>query len=452
MKTSLSKRCRTALGLCVAVWSLAAGADTGFIVKNTQSASGKSYGWPANFTFTQHFIAAEGGTPTELAINMGNNQNPYNMHMAMDVAGRRVYDHHFAGLKQRSSDWATSFPISGMTWTIRKGDVVTISLTPNTMVGMEPVLVDNPAWPRAELKGYGRVALRFSVKTAQARVTITPPALGAVAWAEGMSCGAACAFDANLGTIVTLHAKPAAGNRLVSWGPPCKGSDVTCEIMIFAGMAPMAPVTATFARIPVIAAWDRDGVPLTDGMVVMVKDNYTGKFLSTNTAATNGVGLSNTAITLDKLTDAEKWKVSASERIDWAILNKATYQGYMLRLTNLANDKVIYSGDSRSVGGGTMAGKPWTQMTGSEQGNQSRYFFRVRRYDGGTQSAVTVRGDNSQAWLDGAWSYTGNPYNHFCQNSTPQATGAAAATMNCIYYDPSRQSYPEAISTIYYQK
>jgi hypothetical protein len=178
MKTSLSKRCRTALGLCVAVWSLAAGADTGFIVKNTQSASGKSYGWPANFTFTQHFIAAEGGTPTELAINMGNNQNPYNMHMAMDVAGRRVYDHHFAGLKQRSSDWATSFPISGMTWTIRKGDVVTISLTPNTMVGMEPVLVDNPAWPRAELKGYGRVALRFYVKTAQARVTITPPGAG----------------------------------------------------------------------------------------------------------------------------------------------------------------------------------------------------------------------------------------------------------------------------------
>lgn len=449
MKTSSSRRCRTALGLFLLLGSMAASADTGFIVKNTQSASGKSYGWPANYTFTQQFTAAEGGSPTELAVNMGNNQNPYSMHVTVDAGGQRVYDNNFTGLKQRSSDWATSFPMSGVSRPIRKGEVVKISLTPNTLVGMEPIFVDNPAWPRAELKGYGQVALRFYLKTAQARVTITAPTLGAVAWSEGMSCGAACAFDANVGTSVTLHAKPDSGNRLVSWGGPCTGNAATCAITVAAGMA---PVTASFERIPVIAAWDRDAVPLTDGMVVMVKDNYTGKFLSTNTAASYGVGMSNTPLTLDKLTDAEKWKVSASQRIDWAIFGKATYQGYMLRLTNLANNKVIYSGDSRSVGGGTMAGKPWAQMTGSEQGQQSQYIFRVRRYDSGTSSTLTVGGDNSQAWIDAAWSYSGNPYNHFCQNSTPQAAGAGAAMMYCIYFDPKRQYYPEAISTIYYQK
>src|SRR5579862_6117855 len=163
-----------AILMAVLVGGVAA-ADTGNLANNKNLSSGKSYGWPANYTFTQQFTAQESGVPEELAVNMGNNQNPYGMQVTIDAGGQRIYDNKFTGMKQRSSDWATSFPLSGVRAAIKRGDVVKISMTPDRLVGMEPILVDNAAWPRAELQGYGKVALKFYLRAALAEVKATAP-------------------------------------------------------------------------------------------------------------------------------------------------------------------------------------------------------------------------------------------------------------------------------------
>ncbi|MBF0547994.1 MAG: hypothetical protein HQM08_26390 [Candidatus Riflebacteria bacterium] len=94
---------------------------------------------------------------------MGNNQNPYGMKMTLSVGAEKLFENNFSGLKQRSSDWATVYPISGISRVLKAGEVVTLTMVPTQGVGMEPILQDNPDWPRSELKGYGKVALRFFV-------------------------------------------------------------------------------------------------------------------------------------------------------------------------------------------------------------------------------------------------------------------------------------------------
>ena len=229
--------------------SAAAMADTGYLANNKNLSSGKSYGWPAGYEFKQQFTAQENGVPEELAVNMGNNQNPYGMRVAIDVGGQRIYDNTFAGLKQRPSDWATSFPLAGVRGAIRRGDVVTITMKPDQQVGMEPILVDNPAWPRAELRGYGKVALKFYLRAAMADVKATAPVGGAIAWPDGTTCGTACTAKLNFGSTAVLTAQPAGANKLKSWSGPCTGTAPTCGFVVAPGLA---PVSAEMELVPTV--------------------------------------------------------------------------------------------------------------------------------------------------------------------------------------------------------
>lgn len=123
--------------------------------------SGRSWAFGAGITFAQRFKAKEGGIPTELGVRMGNNQTPYSVHLRLAVDGVGMLARTYTGLVQRRSDWATVFDISGITARIPAGAWVTVSLTPDTEIGIEPIFSHDPEVPQGELARYGSMAARF---------------------------------------------------------------------------------------------------------------------------------------------------------------------------------------------------------------------------------------------------------------------------------------------------
>jgi len=185
-------------------------AMTGFAITNTTNVGGRSFAWQANYTFNQTFKAQETGYPVELAVNGGNNQNPMSFRLVITASGQTIFDKAYSGLRQRSSDWATSFPISGTSRAIRAGETVVLSLTPSQQLGVEPIQIDNPNWPRFNLPGYGPIALRFYVKLAQATFTVNAPANGSLAWQDGTTCdrGKSCSKTVNVGAPLNFTVMP----------------------------------------------------------------------------------------------------------------------------------------------------------------------------------------------------------------------------------------------------
>jgi uncharacterized repeat protein (TIGR03803 family) len=141
--------------------------QTPFAITNTSNVGGSFYAWPKDYSFKQVFKAQETGYPVELAVNGGNNQNPMSFRLVISASDEEIFVKDYTGLTQRSSDWATSFPISGLTRPIKAGETVELSLTPSQSLGVEPLLIDNANWPRYPLPGYGDIALRFYVKLAE---------------------------------------------------------------------------------------------------------------------------------------------------------------------------------------------------------------------------------------------------------------------------------------------
>jgi hypothetical protein len=141
--------------------------QTPFAITNTSNVGGSFYLWPKDYSFKQVFKAQETGYPVELAVNGGNNQNPMSFRLVISASDEEIFVKDYTGLTQRSSDWATSFPISGLTRPIKAGETVELSLTPSQSLGVEPLLIDNANWPRYPLPGYGDIALRFYVKLAE---------------------------------------------------------------------------------------------------------------------------------------------------------------------------------------------------------------------------------------------------------------------------------------------
>jgi hypothetical protein len=170
-------------------------AMTGFAITNTTNVGGRSFAWQANYTFNQTFKAQETGYPVELAVNGGNNQNPMSFRLVITASGQTIFDKAYSGLRQRSSDWATSFPISGTSRAIRAGETVVLSLTPSQQLGVEPIQIDNPNWP---------------VKLAQATFTVNAPANGSLAWQDGTTCdrGTSCSKTVNVGAPLNFTVMP----------------------------------------------------------------------------------------------------------------------------------------------------------------------------------------------------------------------------------------------------
>jgi len=75
------------------------------------------------------------------------------------------------------------------------------------------------------------------------RLDVATAGPGSVSSDDGaISCGARCAADLNIGTVVVLEASPDPGNKLTEWGGACQGSAPTCQVT----MDQARSVTAAF--------------------------------------------------------------------------------------------------------------------------------------------------------------------------------------------------------------
>lgn len=78
-------------------------------------------------------------------------------------------------------------------------------------------------------------------------VAVTLAGNGGVSSADKViSCGNKCSGTYNLGTVVTLTAKPASNNTFVGWSGACTGAQLTCSVTVNNSLS----VTATFAAAP----------------------------------------------------------------------------------------------------------------------------------------------------------------------------------------------------------
>lgn len=112
------------------------------IIRSTMGRGGSADGLNAGATFTQTFIAKGSGVPKELGVVMGINQNPFNCKVTVSVRGQKVFDKTYAGVKQRTSDWAAVFPLTEMTAHVNAGDTVTFTVTPDTNISFSSVFND----------------------------------------------------------------------------------------------------------------------------------------------------------------------------------------------------------------------------------------------------------------------------------------------------------------------
>jgi hypothetical protein len=139
--------------------------------------SGRSFALQAHAPFTQLFRARATGVPTELGVRMGANQNPYGVRLELAVNGAKVLDRTFTGCRQRTSDWATVFSFPDVTAPIRAGDRIAFTITTDMEIGIEPLFLGDPDYPRGTLKGYGDVTARFYLSgTSTVQPAPAPPA------------------------------------------------------------------------------------------------------------------------------------------------------------------------------------------------------------------------------------------------------------------------------------
>ena len=144
-------------------------------VLSTMDQGHSDFAWELGQTFTQEFTVQASGFPVELGVRMGSNQNPYHARVIIQRDGVVLLDHVFLDKVQRFSDWATVFPLKGINTAFQVGDKIKVSIMPYISTGFAAVLVDNPNWPRADIKGYGKVALKFYVQGAAAPDTSPYP-------------------------------------------------------------------------------------------------------------------------------------------------------------------------------------------------------------------------------------------------------------------------------------
>ncbi len=126
-----------------------------------EQSSHVSWGFQAGATFEQLFKAAATGRPTELGVRMGNNQNPFSMMLRIYNNDQLLFERNYTGLTQRTSDWAVVFDLGGLNAAVQAGSWVRLSLTPDTLIGIEPIFSQDPNIPQGELPGYGKMAARF---------------------------------------------------------------------------------------------------------------------------------------------------------------------------------------------------------------------------------------------------------------------------------------------------
>ena len=136
----------------------------GDLFNTTPWGTGSTIIFRAGATFTQRFQAAISSLPVELAVRMGSNQNRYGARVEIRVNDQLHYSRDYIDLTQRTSDWATVFPILDFPATVRAGDWVSVSITPDRDTGIAMLNVDNPQCPRGTLASGASFVACFSLR------------------------------------------------------------------------------------------------------------------------------------------------------------------------------------------------------------------------------------------------------------------------------------------------
>lgn len=117
-----------------------------------------AFAFPANQTFTQTFVAAAPGYPTEFGMNMGAStfRALYSARLQFSAGGAPIFDRIFNACQQRDGDFVTPFDLTGLVAPLRAGESVTFSITPLGSVSchMGPLLFDIPNVQKGYMANY----------------------------------------------------------------------------------------------------------------------------------------------------------------------------------------------------------------------------------------------------------------------------------------------------------
>lgn len=97
-------------------------------------------------------MAVREGYISEIGVYMGLNTIPYEATLVIGVNGHQVFANVYKGLKQRSSDWATVFPVTGSNAHVKHGDTITITIAPYAARHLCPI---DEGQSRLALPAYG---------------------------------------------------------------------------------------------------------------------------------------------------------------------------------------------------------------------------------------------------------------------------------------------------------
>ena len=333
-------------------------------------ASGRTFVTPANHTFTQKFTAKTTGYITEVGVVMGMMHMPWNARVTLDAGGARLLDQNYTGMTQRREDGIAVFPITGMTKLVNAGEVVSFSVTPDIEVQLEPVLVDNTDWPRAELPDYGRVALEFYVLADPAvTITATAPAGGKIAF-DALDCGAKCTATVRAGIQATLTAVPKTESTFVSWGGACAGQANPCKLTVSANTA----VTAKFKQPPVIK-WTRD-IQLDNGMRIAIREPG-GQFIAGDGCTRNNPPTFGFVETMENLSLRSVFTLSNVRGLGGNCFGTNQSAGYAAHLTMAdGSGRVVFRGTGANGAGN---GSPSLRSRGPDEVD---FEFRLCQHPG----------------------------------------------------------------------
>ena len=117
--------------------------------------------WDKDLWWAQDTVANHDGYISEIGVYMGLNAVPYAATVVINVNGQKVFAKGYTGLKQRSSDWATVFPVTGTNVHVKHGDTITLSIAPHTLyVTYVPSTKVSPAWSSPTYGPFANMVMR----------------------------------------------------------------------------------------------------------------------------------------------------------------------------------------------------------------------------------------------------------------------------------------------------
>ena len=117
-----------------------------------------AFAFPANQTFSQTFVAAAAGYPTEFGMNMGADtfRALYSARLQLSAGGSPIFDRTYNNCQERDGDYVTTFDLTGLVSPLSVGESVTFSVTPLGSVSchMGPLQFDIPNVQKGYMANY----------------------------------------------------------------------------------------------------------------------------------------------------------------------------------------------------------------------------------------------------------------------------------------------------------